>query len=119
MLYLGLKMQRNGDLTNHIKERLKSKCGDETSKGSWRMKILRRLQKKDDVVRQSNCGSHVVQDWTFRLEGKNSMWKNTTEIYKMVFGFGKIHSRLYEREKQKEIRSGSEHDREQCNMKKE
>ena len=32
MLYLGIKMQRNGDLTNHIRGRKKKKsnCDDET-----------------------------------------------------------------------------------------
>ena len=64
MLYLGIKMQRKNE---------KSKCGDETDMGNRRDKVLERLQKKDDTVQPSGCGSHVVRGRTFRLEGKNRM----------------------------------------------
>ena len=68
-------MQRNGDITNHVKERMKRAyvCGDETSMGNRRKKVQRRLQKKDDAVRLFRCGSHVVRGKTFRLEGTNRM----------------------------------------------
>ena len=50
MLYLEIKMQENGDLTNHKRKNEKIKCGDETSMGNRRTKVPRRLQKKDDAV---------------------------------------------------------------------
>ena len=57
--------------------------------GNWRKKVPEQLHKKDDAVQLSGCGTHVVWARTLRLEGENRMWENTTEIYKMVFGFGR------------------------------
>ena len=52
-------------------------------------------KKKDDAVPLSGCRNHVVRGRPFQLEGENRTWENTTaEIYKMVFGFGKMHVRL-------------------------
>ena len=60
----------DGDLINHIKERV---SGDETGMRNRREKVPERLQKKDDTVRLSGCGDHVVRGRTFWLEGKNGM----------------------------------------------
>ena len=72
MLYLGIKMQRNGDLTNHIKERMKIA---NVVVRNRRKKVSERLQKKDDAVRLSGCGSHVVQvelfGWNERENSRN------------------------------------------------
>ena len=62
--------------------------------GNLRKRVPERLQKKDDAVRLSGCGSHVVRGTAFLLERENRLWENITEIYKDVFG--KIHSRLYD-----------------------
>ena len=84
MLYLGIKMQRNGDLTKHIKERMKR--ANVVMKQVWgigEINFQNDFKRRMDAVRLSGCGSHVVRGRTFRLEGEDRMRENTTEMYRV------------------------------------
>ena len=91
----GDKDAKDGDLTNHIRERMK--------KANTKMRQLWVIGKSSKTTSKEEwCCSTIwlwvsrCTDTTFRLETENILWENTTEIYKMVFEFGKTHFRLYD-----------------------